>query len=67
MSHWHQKEGTVRTYFQEVNYSLRTYETDYDVGEIDADRMRFTVLSSKSPTKYDEALQSKVQPCDLVY
>lgn len=62
-----QKEGTVTSYCEAVEYLLGTYAMDDVLTETDAGMMGFTQPSSKSPTEYAEALWNKMPRCDKVY
>lgn len=66
-SHKSQKEGIVTSYCKVVNYLVETYETDDVIAEADADMMRFTLPSNKSPAEYAEGLCNKALRCDRVY
>lgn len=51
-----QRQGTVPSYCEAVNYFLEEYETYDVITETNGDMMRFTQLSNKSSTDYAEAL-----------
>lgn len=65
--HKHQKERTVPSYCETVNYLLKTYATDHIIAETDINMMRFSQPSSKSRTEYAEAHWNMVFRCNRVY
>lgn len=64
MSHRRHKEGTVVIYCEATEYVLKTYDTDEEIAETDADIIRFTQPSNMWPTEYAEALWSMVLQCN---
>lgn len=62
-----QKEGTVTSYYEAVNYLLETYATDDVITKTDADMMSFTQPSSKLPTECAEALWNIALRCEQAY
>lgn len=65
--HRFQKESTVTTYCEAINYPVDTYAGDDVIAETDSDMRRITPLSNKSAMEYAEAGQSKALRCHCVY
>lgn len=66
-SHKRQKQGTVTSYCELVDYFLGTHATDRVIAKTDTGIMQFTQASNKSPTKYANALWNKAPRGDRVY
>lgn len=65
--HWHQKEGTVASYYEAMNYLLKTYTVNDLIVESEADMMPFAQSSNRSLTEFSEALCNKTVGCHRVY
>lgn len=63
----HQKKGTVTSYCEAANYLVNTSATDDVVADTDANIVKITQLSNKSPKEQAGALWNKVTRCNQVY
>lgn len=61
-----QKESTVASYSEWLNYLSETFASDIVVSETVSDRMPFTQLSNDLPAEYAKALWNKAIMCHTV-
>lgn len=62
-----QKEGTVTSSYEAVNYLFETFAMDDIIAETDAFMICFTLLLNKSPSRFVEALWRKDHFCNELF